>query len=92
MALRFRRRIKLFPGLWLNVSKSGVSTSAGIKGVTVNLKDGETRTTVGLPGTGLSYRSTNATTPTLTGPTVRPLLWVLLALTLAGMVYAVSFL
>ena len=27
MGFRFRRRVKLFPGFWLNFSKSGVSTS-----------------------------------------------------------------
>ncbi len=41
MGFRFRKRIKLFPGLWLmaNISKKGV------------------RETVGLPGTGISYQS-----------------------------------
>jgi hypothetical protein len=29
MGFRFRRRIKLFPGLWLNASKSGISASIG---------------------------------------------------------------
>jgi hypothetical protein len=60
MALRFRKRIKIFPGLWLNLSKSGVSTSIGGKGLTVNIKDGKTRTTVGLPGTGISYTDTSS--------------------------------
>jgi hypothetical protein len=58
MGLRFRKRIKLFPGLWLNVSKSGVSTSIGGKGLTVNLKGGKVKTTASIPGTGLSYSQT----------------------------------
>jgi hypothetical protein len=57
MGLRFRRRIRLAKGLYLNVSKSGVSASVGGRGATVNLSRHGTRTTVGLPGSGLSYRS-----------------------------------
>jgi L,D-peptidoglycan transpeptidase YkuD (ErfK/YbiS/YcfS/YnhG family) len=56
MAFLFRKRLKILPGIWLNLSKSGVSTSFGGKGLTVNIKDGKTKTTVGIPGTGLSYR------------------------------------
>lgn len=55
---RFRRRIKILPGLWLNASKSGLSTSIGGKGVTVNLRKGKVKTTYSIPGTGLSYIST----------------------------------
>jgi Protein of unknown function (DUF4236) len=49
---KFRKRIKLLPGLWINLSKKGVSLSAGVKGFTVNSRG---RSTVSLPGTGLSY-------------------------------------
>ena len=56
MGFRFRRSIRLFPGVRLNVSKSGASVSVGGKGLTVNVgKTGVTRT-VSLPGTGLSHR------------------------------------
>lgn len=61
MGFRFRKRVKLIPGVWLNLSKGGISTSLGTKGVTVNLKDGKTRTTVGLPGTGISYSVSEGT-------------------------------
>ena len=50
MSIRLRRRLKLFPGLWLNVSGSGVSVSGGAKGLTVNSGRGKTRTTASLPG------------------------------------------
>lgn len=53
--MRFQKRIKIFPGLTINLSKSGVSTSIGPKGATVNLKRGRSKLTVGLPGTGLSH-------------------------------------
>jgi Protein of unknown function (DUF4236) len=50
--LKFRRRLRLFPGLWINLSKKGTSVSAGGRGFTVNSRG---RTTLSLPGTGLSY-------------------------------------
>lgn len=55
MGFRWRRSVQIVPGVRLNFSKSGISTSIGGKGITVNLKPGRTRTTVGIPGTGLSY-------------------------------------
>ena len=59
MGFRFRRRLRLFPGVSLNFSKQGVSSlSIGAPGATVNVplaRSGSTRTTVGIPGTGLSY-------------------------------------
>ncbi|MDE2259527.1 MAG: DUF4236 domain-containing protein [Betaproteobacteria bacterium] len=72
MGLRFRRRIKILPGLWFNVSKSGVSTSIGGKGLTVNLKDDKVKMTVGLPGTGLSYSETLSRTPKPQGDAQTP--------------------
>jgi hypothetical protein len=60
MGFRFRRSIKLFPGVRINLSKSGTSVSVGKPGATVNIGHGRTTTTVGLPGTGLSYRTSKA--------------------------------
>lgn len=52
--MRFFRRIKLLPGITLNISKSGLSVSAGTRGARVTFgKDGQ-RGTLGIPGTGLS--------------------------------------
>jgi hypothetical protein len=61
MGFRFRKSIGL-PGLKLNVSKTGLSVTAGVPGAHVNYDLSNRRknpamTTVGLPGTGLSYRS-----------------------------------
>lgn len=61
MPFRFRRTVRLLPGVRLNVSKSGLSTSFGGRGGRVTLGHGKTRTTVGLPGTGLSYTATSST-------------------------------
>ena len=58
MGFRFRRRIKLFPGVALNVSKSGVSTSVGVPGLHETYGHGKVRTTVGLPDSGISYTTT----------------------------------
>ena len=59
MRFRFRKRLKLLPGISLNFSKSGIpSLSIGPKGASVNIplgRSGGTRTTLGLPGTGLSW-------------------------------------
>src|SRR5437867_9778940 len=55
MGFRFRRSIKLFPGIRVNLSKSGVSTSIGTRGATVNIRGDRVRETVGIPGTGVSY-------------------------------------
>lgn len=55
MGFRFQKRIKILPGVSVNLSKSGISTSVGVKGARVTMGNGKTRTTVGLPGTGLSH-------------------------------------
>lgn len=55
MSLRFFRRLNLFPGVRLNLSKSGVSVSVGRPGAWLTLGRRHTQATVGLPGTGLFY-------------------------------------
>lgn len=56
MGFRFRRSIKVLPGVHLNLSKTGITASIGSPGATINIggKDGA-RATVGIPGSGLSY-------------------------------------
>jgi hypothetical protein len=54
MGFRFTKRIKIIPGIRVNLSKSGVSTSIGTKGASVNLGR-RSKLTVGLPGTGISH-------------------------------------
>jgi hypothetical protein len=54
--LRFQKRLNILPGVRVNLSKSGASTSIGPRGADVNIgRDGVT-TNAGIPGTGLSYR------------------------------------
>lgn len=58
MGLRFRKRIKVIPGVYINLGKKGVnSVSVGGNGLTANVNKNGTKTTVGLPGTGLSYET-----------------------------------
>ena len=81
MGFRFRKRIKIAPGISLNLSRSGVSTSLGGNGLTVNVGRGKMRTTVGISGTGISYSTTSATDGDrpAEGKPARLGLWLLLA-------------
>lgn len=60
MGLRFRKSIKVAPGVKINLNKNSVSATVGTKGAhyTVNSK-GKKTSTVGIPGTGLSYTSSS---------------------------------
>jgi hypothetical protein len=57
MALRFRKRIKIAPGLHVNLGKRGASVSVGGRGATLNIGKKGVHSTVGIPGTGISYTS-----------------------------------
>ncbi len=60
MDLRFRRSVRLAPGLRLNLSKGGLSATLGQPDASANIgRRGTTATTsMGHPGTGLSRQST----------------------------------
>ena len=55
MSFKFRKRIKLAPGLWINLRKGFPSLSIGKPGLTTNVGQRGVRTTVGIPGSGFSY-------------------------------------
>lgn len=59
MGLRFRKSIKIAPGLKINLNKNSISATVGTKGAhyTVNSK-GKRTASVGIPGTGISYTQT----------------------------------
>ena len=57
MALFFRKRIKILPGVTRNLSKSGVSATVGRKGASVSLGKRGTYLNAGLPGTGIYSRT-----------------------------------
>jgi len=56
MGLRYFRRIRVSPWLSLNVSRSGISTSIGPHRLHLTVGPRGTTETVGLPGSGISYR------------------------------------
>ena len=71
MGWRFRKRIKILPGIHINISKSGISANVGIKGASVTFGSNGTYVNTGFPGTGLyrrdriSNRSNNFGTATI---------------------------
>jgi hypothetical protein len=75
MGLRFRRSIKLAPGLRMNFGLKGMSMSAGPRGFSVTAGSRGTYANVGLPGSGVSVRTRigggSARRPT--GPSVGPI-------------------
>jgi len=52
MGFRFNKRIRLAPGVRMNIGKSGASFSIGGRGLTINSRG---RATVNIPGTGISH-------------------------------------
>lgn len=57
--MRFRKSLKIAPGIRVNLSRSGTSLSVGGRGATANFSKRGTRTTLGIPGTGLSFVSSS---------------------------------
>lgn len=73
MGFRFRRSMKIAPGIRLNLTKTGVGISAGVRGARVSVhSSGRTTTTAGLPGTGLSWVSTGIARSTASRPGETP--------------------
>lgn len=58
MGMRFRKSVRIAKGVKVNFSKSGASLSLGGRGHSVNIGGRGIRSTVGIPGTGLSYSTT----------------------------------
>lgn len=55
MGFRFRRTIKVAPGVKLNIGKKGISTSVGKRGTGVTFGSKGTAAHISIPGTGMSY-------------------------------------
>lgn len=56
MGLNFRKSIKIFPGVKVNIGKKGVSSvSVGKKNARATINKKRTNITLGIPGTGISY-------------------------------------
>lgn len=57
MGFRFRKSVKILPGVRINFGKKSTSVSLGGRGATVNIGKNGSRTPLGIPGTGLSWSS-----------------------------------
>lgn len=70
MGFRFRKTLKMGP-VNINFSKSGIGASVGVPGARITKKaNGGTRTTLGVPGTGLTHVSeTSGKKKTVSTPT-----------------------
>src|SRR5687767_1956955 len=70
MAWSYRRRIKIIPGVHLNLSKSGISASIGVKGASLTLGKQGTYLNSSIPGLGIYNRQklsgNNKDTPGIT--------------------------
>lgn len=59
MGLRYRKSFKVAPGVRINVSNKSVGVSVGCKGYRKSVNSsGRVTTTIGIPGTGISYVDT----------------------------------
>lgn len=72
MALRFRKSIKLAPGLRMNLSGSGVSWSLGPRGASVGIGRRGTYLNSSIPGTGLYSRQRLFGESASVQPTAKP--------------------
>lgn len=55
--MRLFRRVRLAPGINLNLTKRGPSLSFGVRGAHLTVGRNGVRKTVGVPGTGVYYTS-----------------------------------
>ncbi len=70
MGMRFRKSKKIAPGVRLNLSAKSASISIGPKGFKKTFStSGRVTTTVGIPGTGLSYSTSTKMGQTAAGST-----------------------
>jgi len=68
MGWRFRRSIKILPGVRINISKKGISSaSVGPRGLSTTVGKDGVHQNVGVPGTGVSYRTKITGTPSRAG-------------------------
>jgi hypothetical protein len=54
--IRYRKRIRILPFAWLNISKTGFSVSIGMRGLLLNIGQGGIYVSGAFLGTGLSIR------------------------------------
>lgn len=68
MGFRYRKSINLGGGFRINISKSGIGYSWGVKGARITkTATGKTRQTLSIPGTGISHVSESGSTSRASG-------------------------
>jgi hypothetical protein len=94
MALRFQRRIKLMPGVRLNLGLHGAGLSVGPRGLHVGVNRRGMYTSAGIPGTGIyavhHFHGPAQTDPKVTGDAGWFLLGVLLAVLVLAILISVA--
>ena len=56
MAWQYRKRVNVAPGVYMNISKNGISTSIGVRGASMTFGKNGTYLNTGIPGTGFYNR------------------------------------
>lgn len=56
MAWQYRKRVKVAPGVYMNITKNGISTSVGVRGASMTFGKNGTYLNTGIPGTGFYNR------------------------------------
>ena len=67
MSLKFRKKIRVFPGFTVNLSKSGMRATIGVIGCSVNIGNKGVYLNTGIPGTGI-YDRKRIDNPELNSP------------------------
>lgn len=73
MGLRFRKSLRIAPGVRVNLGTRGPSVSLGGRGFTTTISTRGTRNTVSFPGTGLSYSTWSPANPPRRGKGTLPM-------------------
>lgn len=73
MAWSYRKRIKIVPGVHLNFSKKGISTSIGVKGASLNFSSSGTRLNTSVLGFSNSYQISGSSSSRSPQPQNHPL-------------------
>lgn len=73
MAWSYRKRIKIVPGVHLNFSKRGISTSIGVKGASLNFSSSGTRLNTSVLGFSNSYQISGSSSSRSPQPQNHPL-------------------
>jgi len=63
MGFHFRKSLWVVPGVRINVSSKGFSTTIGVRGASINIGPNGTFLNAGIPGSGIGYRGRLDTPP-----------------------------